>query len=291
MNLLDGWRFAAAPRFHLDANWSARLTIGAGVEEQNGAYFPRGPWRPPTSNELALLVAGPPVPPPGVLPMLDEASAPVPAAVANPDEAISLFQIPGHLRDAWWALLDSAADAGGSIQGFDRFAAQVSEFLAFKRLNPPAAAQMDALVTAAGERSIRRNAATGGAAGLGPTAAPWTPWPLGVPESRVWGAVNLGDEDTALVVLNLTLSALAAELARKFPVEPPPATVGALVARFLRAFPDYPPTRLRLGSGEGCRLPPSGVILDGDPSGKQEPDVLLIISETGGSGGPPVVYR
>ena len=31
----------------------------------------------------------------------------------------------------------------------------------------------------------------------------------------------------------------------------------------------------------GNRLPAGGLILDGDPSGKQEPDVLLLISENG----------
>ena len=42
---------------------------------------------------------------------------------------------------------------------------------------------------------------------------------------------------------------------------------------------DCPPVRFRLGSGEGFRLPSGGLILDGDASDKQEPDVLLLISE------------
>jgi hypothetical protein len=147
---------------------------------------------------------------------------------------------------------------------------------------------MDAVVTAAGGQSIRRDDATGRQAGLGPTVAPWTPWPLrAVPASRLWGVVNLGDEDTALVVLNLPPAALAAELARRCPVNPATVVVGELVGRFLRAFPDYPPIRVRLGPGEGCRLPADGLILDGDPSGKQEPDVLLLISEDGGGAEEP----
>jgi hypothetical protein len=285
MNLLPGWRLAVAPRFHLGADWPARLAIGNGVEEQDGAHFPRGPWRSPTPDELALLVANTPASPPGVLPLPGGESEPAPAAPCDPEATTCLFQIPAHLRGAWWDLLDAAADSGGRIEGFDRFAARVAGFLCFKRLPPPASAQMEAVVTATGGRSIRRDATTGRPAGLGSTVAPWTPWPGGVAGSRLWGAVNLGDEDTALVMLNLPPATLAAELARLSRHHPAPATVGELVARFLRAFPDYPPIRLRLGPGEGCRLPAGGLILDGDPTGKQEPDVMLLISgnENGGA--------
>jgi hypothetical protein len=279
MNLLPGARLAVAPRFHIEPDWPTRLALGTGVEEHDGAYFPRGPWRPLTANEHALLVVA--ARPPGALPMLDEASELAPAVVPDPDNDLCLFQFPAHLRDEWWELLDAAAASGGPVRDFDRFAARVSEFLAFKRLSASAAVQMEALVTAAGKRSIRSDT-SGRPAGLGPTIAPWTPWPVvGASESRLWGAVNLGDEDTALVMLNLPLAVLAAELSKRLAVAPTPATVGELVARFLRAFPEYPPTRLRLRFGEGCRLPSGGLILDGDPSGKQEPDVLLLVSETG----------
>jgi hypothetical protein len=282
MNLLPGWRLAVAPRFQLDADWPARLAVGTGVEERDGAHFPRGPWRPPTPAELALLLAHPPAPPPGVLPLLGGEGVPGPEGGCDPDGAVCLFRIPEHLRAAWWDLLDAAAGEGVRIEGFDRFVGRVAEFLAFKRLPAPAAARAEAVVTAAGGRSIRRDETTGRPAGLGPTIPPWTPWPGGVPESRLWGAVNLGDEDTALVLLNLPPATLATELVRRSPDEPPPEAVGNLVARFLRAFPDYPPVRLRLGPGEGCRLPAGGLILDGDPTGKQEPDVMLLISGDGG---------
>jgi hypothetical protein len=54
--------------------------------------------------------------------------------------------------------------------------------------------------------------------------------------------------------------------------------VGEFVGRFLRAWSDYPPVRLMLRPGEGYRLPPGGLILDGCLEGKQEPDVVLLIS-------------
>ena len=55
MNLLPGCRFAVAPKFHLSPDWASRITIGTGVEESDGKFFPRGPWRDPTRDELALL--------------------------------------------------------------------------------------------------------------------------------------------------------------------------------------------------------------------------------------------
>lgn len=278
MNLLPGCRVAVAPKFHLEANWPERFGVGVGIEESDGVFFPRGPWRAPTTSELAVLVAG--EPPSRSLPLLG-AEAPPPTESA-PD-AVQLFQIPEHLRETWWGLLDEVAATGGPLRGFDVFAAQVNEFLAFKRLDAPANARMEAVVTAAGERSIRRSA-DGRPAGLAPTVAPWASWPIvnAAAVSRLWGIVNLGDEDTGVVLINLTLSNLATVLARRAPADAP-KTVAELVRRFLSAFTDYPPVRVRLGPGEGCRLPPDGLILDGDPTGKAEPDMLLLISQEGPS--------
>jgi hypothetical protein len=91
--------------------------------------------------------------------------------------------------------------------------------------------------------------------------------------------VNLGDEDTRLVLMAVPIQGLAANPALRRPGQPEPTTVGELVGRFLREVPDCPPIRLRLGPGEGFRLPSGGLILDGDATDKQEPDVLLLISE------------
>jgi prolyl 4-hydroxylase len=120
---------------------------------------------------------------------------------------------------------------------------------------------------------------------MGCGLSPQTPWP--VPEDargRPWGGINLGDEATAVVFVNLTCRRMDAELRHRFPDRPPAATVGELVERFLRAFPDYPPVRLALEPGEGYRLPRDGLIVGGSPEGKQEPDVFLLIH--GGDGTP-----
>jgi hypothetical protein len=69
---------------------------------------------------------------------------------------------------------------------------------------------------------------------------PWRP--------RVWGGINLGDEPTSVLLIN-----------------PSRRPVDAV--------------RLILGPGEGCRLPRDGLIVIGYPGDKQEPDVLLLISQ------------
>jgi hypothetical protein len=268
MNLRPGYRLTLAPNFHLDPDWGLRIEVGAGIESLDGAFFPRGPWRPPTAAELTLLTVGSPAAP-GRLPMLGEEAL---TPELSPD-TFALFRLPDHLREGWWELVDAAADAAGPIQGFEGFAGRVAEFLAFKGLPAPTAVHMEAVLTAAGERSIRRDPDTGKPAGLGPTVPPWSGLPPAT-APRLHAVANLGDEASALVLLNLPLAALA-EL-------PLGETVGEVVAHFCRACPEYPPVRVRLGPGEGCQLPIGGAVVDGDPTRKTEPDVLLLISATGG---------
>jgi hypothetical protein len=245
-------------------DWAARLTVGTGVREADGRFFARGPWRPLTAAEMALLVAGP-------------ESGPEQDA-----EAGFLFQIPGHLRAAWWDLLDRSVEAGDTtLPGFEGFTRQVAEFLRFKQMEVPPGLQMEAVVTAAGRCSMRSDPETGTPAGLGPSLAPWAVCALleGGVLPRLWAVVNLGDEDTQLVLIAVPIQGLASQRALLHPGQPLPTTVGELVGWFLREFPDGPPIRLRLGPGEGFRLPSGGLILDGDATDKQEPDVLLLISE------------
>ena len=52
-------RLTVAARFHLAPDWAARLAVGTGVREESGRFFPCGPWRPPTAEEMPLLVSGP----------------------------------------------------------------------------------------------------------------------------------------------------------------------------------------------------------------------------------------
>src|SRR5262245_30994491 len=107
MSLLPGCRFAVAPKFHLSADWLTRIALGTGVEGADGKFFPRGPWRAPTPGELAVLVAREPAAAPsGALPLLDDPAPPqgadAPRSAVALDDHICLFQIPEHLREAWW---------------------------------------------------------------------------------------------------------------------------------------------------------------------------------------------
>jgi hypothetical protein len=248
MMLQPGCRFAVAPHFHVPADWPRRLLVGAGVEEADGRFLPRQSWRPPTPGELALLV--------------QEADRPEPSG--EPEACVCLFQLPQHLRSEWWQLLDQGAGGltDGRLPGFEAFADRVGEFLAFKGLPVPEDARCEVVVSNPGLRSL----------GPGVQARRG---------SRLWGGINLGDEETAVVLINLLSRQLDAELRRPHPDQPAPAAVGGLAERFLRSCSDYPPVRLTLGPGEGYRLPRGGLILGADLEGKQEPDVMLWISREG----------
>jgi hypothetical protein len=144
-----------APRFQLALTWAARLALGAGVLEADGRFFPRGPWRPVTADEMTRLVSAP------------ESGREKDAGAG------CLFQIPAHLRAAWWDLLDKSAETGGgALPGFDDFAGQVVEFLRFKQLEVAPRLEMEAVVTAAGRCSMRSDRDTGAPAGLAPSLAP-----------------------------------------------------------------------------------------------------------------------
>jgi hypothetical protein len=258
MTLRAGCRLAVAPHFHLPLDSSARLRLGDGIDEEAGRFFPRAPWRAVAAEELALLTG----------------------ADAPADESLLLFQLPQHLRAEWWRLLEQSGDAAsGTLPGFETFAACVEDFLAFKQLPLPEAVRCEAVVGRPGQRSLRWDAEAGCPAGMSCNLAPWTAWPLAENEPpRLWGGVNLGDEATSLVFVNLSCRQLAEELTRRGQSVAPLGTVGALAECFLRTCADYPPARLILDPGEGFRLPGGGLIVDGCPEDKEEPDVLLLIS-------------
>jgi hypothetical protein len=244
MTLQPGCRLAVASHFHLVADWPRRLQIGAGVEEANGSFFPCSPWRPPTPDELALLVQS-----------TEERVPP-----EEREGCVCLFQLPGHLRAEWWKRLEQGADllGTGPLPGFEAFVSQVADFLAFKDLPLPDGAHCDVVLSDPRQRFVS-----------------WSP-PEGAP--RLWGGINLGDEDTSLVLVNLSYGQMRAELHRRCPDQPAPATAGELARRFLTSCSDYPPVRLILAPGEGFRLPPGGLIVGEDREGKQEPDVMLLIT-------------
>lgn len=270
MTLQPGCRFVVASHFHRPADWPRRLFVGTGVDQCDGRFVPRHDWRPPTDDELSLLVrpAGEPL-------TVEEMSA-----------CVSLFQLPGHLGVEWWKLLDQSAEAlaDGRLPGFDAYANQVVEFLAFKELPVPEGARCAVVVSDPARRLVHWGPEPNGAGGLCCNVAADAPW-LGHEKRdwpRLWGGINLGDEDTSVVLMNLTCRQIDAEFRRRFPDQPPRQSVGELVEQFLRSRSDYAPLRLTLGPGEGFRLPDGGLILSGYLADKRETDVFLSICHGNG---------
>jgi hypothetical protein len=264
MILPSGCRFVVAPRFRLLTDLSARLSVGS-AEAVGDRFFSGHAWRPPTPDELSLLVG-----------TADEAT-PAEELTAN----LCLFRLPDHLRAELWTRLEQAAEALGdaNLPGFAAFASGVGEFLAFKGLPLPADARCGLLVSDPGQESVRRDPVTNLPAGLTCNLAPAVPW-LRANEPcwpRLWGEINLGDEETSIALIQLPCGELDAELRRRFPERSSPEQVGELVRSFLRDCADCSTIRLLLGPGEGCRLPRGGLISDGYLVGKQEPDLRLSI--------------
>ncbi len=263
MILQSGCSFVVAPRFHLTLDWPERLLLGVGWEESNGDFFPPASWRPPSDDELAILCE----------------DSVRPRSTDKLDDAVCLFKLPDHLRMKSWKLLEHAAGTPGdtSAAGFEAFVSQVVDFLAFKGLPLPEGSRCSVVVSNPGQRSVDSRRGTGLLFGL----APWAPCP-GAEDAcwlRRWGAINLGDEDTSIVLLNLPSWQLELQLRASRPPQPPPATVAELACQFLRACPDYPTVRLILKPGDGYRLPRGGLIQSGYPQDKQEEvDLMLVIS-------------
>ncbi len=168
MKLLPGFRLVVAPHFHLSADWSRRLSPGAGVEQTAEGLVPRSPWRLPSDDELALLV-------------LDPA---LPTARQELPGCLCLFVVPDHLRSAFWNLLAQAKQPGEiSPDGYNAFIEEVARFLAFKQLPAPAGTAFDLVVKHPGQRRA-------------------------LTASSLWGLINLGEDVASVVFVNVPESAI-----------------------------------------------------------------------------------
>jgi hypothetical protein len=267
MILTHGHPLVVAPFFHQSVDWSSRLLVSGGALEDEGRFVPQPPWRAPTAAELAALIA-------------DRA----PAQRDDLDGCLCLFALPQHLQTTWWDLLDRTRLTGTMhLEGFDVFVREVASLLTFKELPVPDGATFDLVASQPGQRSIHWNAGGTRPEGLAFDVSPQAPWPPcaeGRP-GRLWGGVNLGDEVTSLVLVNLAAQQMHDQLAVAFPDLAPAATHGELAERFLARLPDYPPVRLRIEPGEGYRLPAGGVLVDACTLDMEAPAVLLLIGDTG----------
>jgi hypothetical protein len=170
MTPLPRVRFVAAPYFHLDIDWSARLSLGAGVESTPQGPVARPPWRPASAEELVALVLDP------TRPITREELS----------GCLCLFVVPVHLRSGFWDLLARATESGAvPAEGFGAFVAETARFLAFKQLPVPAGAVFDLVVTRPGP-----------APRLATTA--------------LWGLINLGEDPASVVFLSAPVGEIPA---------------------------------------------------------------------------------
>jgi hypothetical protein len=267
MNLTHGHSLVVAPFFHLSVDWFKRLLVSDGVEEEQGRFVARPPWRPPTAAELTAL-------------SLD------PTAANRQDfgQCLCLFALPVHLQSTWWDLVEKAQAAGAArLEGFDAFVREVAGLLAFKGLAVPDGAHFDLVASQPGQRSIRYSAGGSRPEGLAFDLSARTAWPLGQKhrQARLWGGINLGDEAVWVVLVNLAAGQIHDQLAGRCAGLPPVATLGELAERFLTYLPDYPPVRLRLEPGEGYRLPAGGIMVDACTLDLEGPAALLLIGDRG----------
>ncbi len=103
----------------------------------------------------------------------------VPLPVASdpaPGDAL-LFNLPAHLRALWWAAAESMEEARGG-EAYQRFVAQVVEFLQFKQMPLPEICAFDVRVSKPGLQSTRLDTAPA--------------------DRRTVAWINLGDEATHL---------------------------------------------------------------------------------------------
>jgi hypothetical protein len=251
VRLRQGIALGLAPRFQSALAWSDRVQVNEGIETDAGHVYPRRHWRGASDDELRLLLAG------------GESAAPV-----------GLLNLPAHVRREWWALAEGGVGLPGGDGPYRAFVDRVLEFLRFKRLPLPDRCRVDVLVSRPGQPSTRWDPASGRPGGLtfgteaGHSAS-----------HRVAGVINLGDEPTHRVLLNLTPSAMADMLERP---RPPGSTPEPdLVGRFFAALPDYPLVRVRLEPGDGLWFADQGLVHDGWTLDKQEVDVALTIRVAG----------
>jgi len=232
------YRFAVAPRFAPSRAWSDRLAQNGGVEIDGatGRPHPREDWTP--VDDVTSLV--------DELPGRDG---------FLPPTHLGLIDIPARLRKAWWAQAELAGVLSGI--GFEKVFSDVVEFLRFKRLPLPERVSLEVTASVSGMSSTSPS-------GLG----------LGMPGRQTLGLVNLGDEASSIVLLDLPPLTLAAQLG----AAGRELTPHELVTRYLGAFPQQRCLRVRLAPGEGLWLSRLGVVHDGNTCGKRDLDVMLSVA-------------
>jgi hypothetical protein len=248
------YRFVVAPRFSVPRGFEGRLERNGGIERDGERVYPQCDWRPLDREEMAFLL--------GEFPGRDGVLSPV---------DLALVQIPEHLRAAWWAEAERSGSVPTAASSFQGVFSKLVDFLRFKRLPLPERVSLSVAVSAPGLPSTRVGR-PGAPQGLGLGVAVST---MEAADGQALACINLGDEASFVVLLELPPVALARRLASVGVEAPTSVADPALVRRYLDAFPRQSLLRVRLEPGEGLWLSPLGVIHDGWTEGKQDLDVML----------------
>ncbi len=252
------YRFVVAPRFTPSRGWQGRIARNGGIEPAGGAdpARPRDDWTLVDDAALAALVTQ--------VPGRD---------TVLPPTHLGLLEFPERLRRAWWTHAERAGMATAAGPGVDRLFSEYVQFLHFKGLPLPERASFEVTVSAPGLGSTRVGAGSA-PAGLGFGDRPAT---ADGPARRTIGLVNLGDEASFVVLLDLPPVTLAARLETAGHADVRALPPRALVARYLDVFPHQSFLRVRLAPAEGLWLSPFGVVHDGWTRGKRDLDVMLSV--------------
>jgi hypothetical protein len=257
MQLESGYRFCVAPRFTSGLSWSQRLQINRGEARIEPLGTANLAWHPANESQLNALVT----------------------SETREDawrQDICLFAIPEHLRVKWWEMAARQIETLPSrLDGMEPFARAVAEFAQFKRVPLPRRCAFDVTLTSPHEDSIEQ-----------PSAAQVFRQSLVVEanggRSPVVARINLGDERTALLFLNLSRSRMTELLDHQGYKAADSTETSDVVHTLLAQFATYPLVRLSLDPGEGVWLPTNEVIYGVDRSGKADLDVWLIVKDEGG---------
>jgi hypothetical protein len=263
MQLVAGYRFRMAPRFATGLSWNERLQLNGGVIRSGDGFRAEPAWRPANDSERALLLA-------------DDQPAGSEKAAADPWQTdVCLWTIPEHLRAKWWDLAARQVETLPSgLEGMAGFARAVADFAQFKGVPLPAECTFDVTLAS---RDDRADSTTGETAEDSARRFLWRGSQAAdaAASSRVIARINLGDQQTSLIFLNLRPQQITEMLASR------PANAALAVqdenpvSLFLQSFSTYPLVRLILAPGEGIWLPGANVVYEADCPTTSEIDVWL----------------
>lgn len=257
----------------LQGTWNVgdRLALNSGTICETTAFpqvrcfVPKHDWRPLDVEEMSFFVA--------------------PAACSSPSltESLLVFALPYALQERFWDLdveqlfggvPTTSSDINGTYRMFlaDVINSMIND-LGFTISGP---CTCTVAVNKPGLASTRLHHEKQIYTGLQiDQVEPVSPHDTGSSQSLAY--INLGDESSTLVVINLTIKRILELLGS-------PGTIAtddmlsygvALAHLFLSTFPDYPVLKLMLMPGEGLIIPARRIIHDGSTLGKVEPDILL----------------